>query len=201
MIIIPELETVVLCPPRTGSTSLKYAIAERYAKSFMLYRHMEADAIPQGYDRWAKVGLVRHPIDRLWSLYFYCKYKIDPSSAKHVPEWYADVKIPPEVTFSEWVMGNKSIFTVSHAADNVFAAYSVRHAIPETRKSQFHTLRPDLGTQVYRFNHLELLAGRLDLDLKHLNYSAAHNRKPYDLTDVAEDHIKKYFKWDLEQFI
>ncbi len=48
MIIIPELTTVVVCPPRTGSTSLKDAILERYTEAFMLYRHMEANQIPMG---------------------------------------------------------------------------------------------------------------------------------------------------------
>lgn len=200
MIIIPELETVVVCPPRTGSTSLKKAIAARHPDSFMLYRHMEADAIPQGYDRWAKVGLVRHPVERLWSLYSYCKYTIKPEDVKHVPEWYDEVRIPFDVTFSEWVLDNRATFTMGHGACNVFAAYQVRHAMPETMKSQFHTLRPDLGTQVYLFEHKDFLAKRLDIDLGHLNGSHGNDIRPSDITEEAKAHIAKYFKWDLGQF-
>lgn len=51
MILIPELETVVILVPRTGSGSLRRAIAEAYPSSMLVYRHMEADGIPAGYDR------------------------------------------------------------------------------------------------------------------------------------------------------
>ncbi|MBL3684559.1 hypothetical protein F2981_16960 [Sinorhizobium meliloti] len=42
---------------------------EKYPRSTLIYRHMEADGVPAGYDRWRKVGVVRHPVERLWSLY------------------------------------------------------------------------------------------------------------------------------------
>jgi hypothetical protein len=66
-------EARCILTPRTGTRALKRAIAERYPQSFMLYRHMEADGVPQGYDRWPKIGVVREPVARLWSLYKYLK--------------------------------------------------------------------------------------------------------------------------------
>jgi hypothetical protein len=45
VILIPEIETIVLLVPRTGSGSLRKAIAAKYPKSVLLYRHMEADGV------------------------------------------------------------------------------------------------------------------------------------------------------------
>ena len=73
MIIIPEKELVLITPPRTGSTSLSDQIAQKYPMSFRPYRHMEADGVPFGYDRWRRVGVFREPVARLWSVYHYCK--------------------------------------------------------------------------------------------------------------------------------
>ena len=199
MIIIPELETIVLCPPRTGSTSLKYAIADRYKKSFLLYRHMEADGVPHGYDRWTKVGLVREPIDRLWSLYMYCKYTLEDKDS-YTPGWFDDVRIPPEIDFSEWILHNKAIFTQAHSVDKIFAGYTVLHAFPETCKSQYHTLRPDLGTQVLTFDNRDSLFELLDVQPEHLNTSLANMTQHATLTPEAMAHIEKYFAWDLNVF-
>lgn len=57
MIIIPEINTVVILVPRTGTSTLRRAIAEIYPMSMMIYRHMEADGIPIGYDRWRRSGM------------------------------------------------------------------------------------------------------------------------------------------------
>lgn len=69
MILIPNLKVVLILVPRTGSGSLKRAVLNQYPDALLLYRHMEADGVPQGYDRWQKVGVLRNPQDRLWSLY------------------------------------------------------------------------------------------------------------------------------------
>ena len=61
MLLIPEIETVVVLVPRTGSGTLRRAIVQAYPKAMLIYRHMEADGVPAGYDRWSKVGVVRDP--------------------------------------------------------------------------------------------------------------------------------------------
>jgi len=73
MLLIPEIETVVILVPRAGSTSIKRAVLAKYPEAMMIYRHMEADGVPFGYDRWRKIGVVHNPIDRLCSLYKYLK--------------------------------------------------------------------------------------------------------------------------------
>lgn len=51
MILIPEIQTVVILVPRTGSGSLRRAVAAKYPQSILLYRHMEADGVPAGHDK------------------------------------------------------------------------------------------------------------------------------------------------------
>ena len=83
MILIPEIETIVILVPRTGSGSLKRAILKTYSKAHVLYRHMEADGVPHGYDRWRRVGVARNPLDRLWSLYKFCKATVCEPTIPH----------------------------------------------------------------------------------------------------------------------
>ena len=63
MILIPEKQVVLILVPRTGSGTLKRAVKARYPKSILLYRHMEADGGPAGYDRWQKIGIVRQTVE------------------------------------------------------------------------------------------------------------------------------------------
>jgi hypothetical protein len=88
VIILPSIETVVVLVPRTGSGSLKRAILDRYQDAMPIYRHMEADGVPAGYDRWRRVGVCRHPVDRLWSLYKFCQSG-GGSFAEKWPELFA----------------------------------------------------------------------------------------------------------------
>jgi hypothetical protein len=43
MILIPEIETVLILVPRTGTGSLRRAVLQRYPRAMLIYRHMEAD--------------------------------------------------------------------------------------------------------------------------------------------------------------
>lgn len=195
MILIPEIETVVLLVPRTASGTLKRAILAAYPKAMMLYRHMEADGVPAGYDRWAKVGVVREPVARLWSLYKFCKGQ----GARGLYPAYAE-RLARTVArpFSEWIVGNDIVFTDPYDSTGslrFFPQYDVRHALPENRKSQFLTLRPDLGTEIFRFDQIDVLADRLGLRL-----AEQHNRTAIEplpaLTPEAEAHVQAFFAWD-----
>lgn len=108
MIIIPELETVVLQPPRTGTTSLRDAILKEYPSAFLLYRHMEADGIPFGYKHWRTVTQVRHPLSRLWSVY---KYMKQPKvKARTNEQWIKKVQAAADRPFAEWLT-EPTVFT------------------------------------------------------------------------------------------
>jgi hypothetical protein len=199
MIIIPEIETVVILPPKSGSTSAIKAIKERYLNSFQIYRHMEADGVPFGYDKWSKVGMVRNPIDRLWSLYKYCK------NIERIGFWEFQDKIRKSVSipFNEWIINNEIIFTDPNSTRNpkeFFPRYAVRYAIPENRKSQYIYLRPDLGTEIFSFEYgRHAFEERLGISLPHLNIT--ENIVVPQLTEEASKHMIKYHEWDfIESF-
>jgi hypothetical protein len=195
MLIIPEIETVLILVPRTGSSSLRRAVQDKYPQAMQIYRHMEADGIPRGYDRWRVVGIVRHPLDRLWSLYkFLQKFGGD----QHDPEFVSAMKRCVEKPFDEWIVENETVFTSPYdraGFGRYYPQFTVNHALPENRKSQFVYLRPDLGTEVFRFEEISKLALALRIDLGRENRTS--DAEPPQLSVAARDHIKREFAWDL----
>lgn len=202
MIIIPELETVVILPPRTGSKALRNALLATHHQAFMPYRHMEADGIPHGYDQWRKVGICRHPVDRLWSLYRYMKVMGEGREPDGKGKWEPGyVKAQAEAAdrpFDEWIIHNRTPFTTPYAQldGRFYPGFCVLHAIPENRKSQRVYLRPDLGTEVWGYRNAAKLHRELGVQPDHIN--AAPTELMPGLSDEAMDHIDRFFDWDLE---
>lgn len=198
MILVPEIKTVVILVPRTGTRSLKAALAARYPSSMLIYRHMEADGVPHGYDRWQKVGVVRHPVDRLWSLYKYLqRFGLD-WCAEHDETYTAQMRASVSVPFEDWLLNNDLPFTTPYdraGLGRFYPAYCCRHPVPENRKSQFMYLRPDLGTQIYRFCDLGALFERLDVAPPHINGTAAAATPA--LSPAAQAYVDRWFAWDL----
>lgn len=198
MILIPELETVVILTPRTGTRSLKNAIAQRYPQSTLLYRHMEADGVPHGYDRWRKVGVVRHPVARLWSLYKYLeRFGLD-WCADHDATYTADMRASVAAPFEEWLLRNELVFTSPYdraGLGRFYPAYACRHPLPENRKSQFVYLRPDLGTQVFPFHRVADLFASLDVTPGRSN--GTHCEPWPALSRAAIEYVERWFAWDL----
>jgi hypothetical protein len=195
MILIPEIETVVILVPRTGSGSLRRAISERYPRSMLLYRHMEADGVPQGYDRWKKVGIVRDPLDRLWSLYNYLRN----FTGDYEPHYAQAMRESVQMRFSDWVRFNTTVFTCPYdfsGQGRFFANYTVRHPVPENLKSQFVYLRPDLGTEIYRYDEAHLLHERLGVKPGADKNRTRDGTRPF-VTAAAQEHIEKHFAWDI----
>lgn len=199
MILIPEIETVIILVPRTGSGSLRRAVAKRYPQSMQIYRHMEADGIPHGYDRWRKIGVVRHPVERLWSLYKFMKTY--SNSSVHHPDYIAKLRRSAGVPFDDWLIHNETAFTDPYDLHdpNLFRPYfTVLHSMAENRKSAFIYLRPDLGTEVYRFQHLHRLARELDLAATFGHENQTSEDRPPPLTLEAQGYIRRAFAWDFE---
>lgn len=193
MILIPEIKTVVILVPRTGSGSLRRAVANTYPRSMLIYRHMEADGVPQGYDRWRKVGLVRHPTERLWSLYKFLRDFDGDHDKAYIQSMRTSVQMP----FSDWIVGNQTPFTTPYDSagfSRFFPAYTVRHPLPENRKSQFMYLRPDLGTEVYQFTNLVKFGEALGLRLGRHNMTSDDDVP--ELSSDADAHMKRWFYWD-----
>jgi len=200
LIIIPELETVVILTPRTGTRSLKNQLMANYPNAFMLYRHMEADGVPHGYDRWPKVGVVRDPTDRLWSLYNYLqRFGLDWCT-EHDETYTAQMRASVAVPFEQWILDNNLPFTQPYDSAGLgrfYPAYACRHPLPENRKSQFMYLRPDLGTEVYRYrDQLGALFARLGVAPSRSNEGGG-GHVPC-LTEQTWDYVERWFKWDLE---
>ncbi len=194
MIIIPEIETIVILPPKTASTSVIKAIKKRYDNSFQLYRHMEADGIPFGYDRWKKVGIVRNPIERLWSLYWYCK-SVERFGFE---EYQEKIRKSVDRSFEDWILNNEIIFTDPNSSRDpleYFPKYAILHAIPENRKSQYIYLRPDLGTKIFLYNEIEKFEEELDIRLSKLNITSKENIPTISME--VQNFINRYHKWDL----
>jgi len=196
MIIIPEIERVVLLVPRTGSGSLRRAIAEKYPRSFMLYRHMEADGVPQGYDRWPRLGVVRNPVARLWSLYKFLphvhRYGDGPIERAWEAAQHASVR---GKTFEEWLLTNETPFV----GTGIFAITDCRHAMPENRKSQWVYLRPDLGTKIIKYPELaRQIKVHLDVDLTDRRENAS--RCDVEMPELSAEgwfHVAQMFRWDM----
>lgn len=198
MIIIPEIETIVILVPRAASRSLKLAIGEAYPRSMMLYRHMEADGVPQGYDRWSRVGVVRNPVDRLWSLYKYIQTMggVRDGLGKWEPAYVDAQRRSVDRPFDEWITDNETAFTGpydSAGTGRFWPTFTVRHHLPETRKSQFIYLRPDLGTRVIPFDRLAEIEDILKLKLGHEHRTDGD--RPV-LSMAATNHMARYFSWD-----
>lgn len=205
MIIIPELETIVILVPRTGSGSLYRAIQARYPKSMLLYRHMEADGIPIGYNRWRKVGVVRHPITRLWSLYNYIYQKVrDPEYRRIVQEDILSAQVDSlRNLFEHYLRFNQDLFPRAYRSiDSPPGTFDplrqVLYAVPENKKSQHVYLRPDLGTQVYCYE-TALIPLWNDLGLDHIGWENKTNSdKPPPLHESTLEMLRDIFSWEQE---
>jgi hypothetical protein len=204
MIIVPELQRVAILVPRTGTRSLKNALLERYPESFMLYRHMEADGVPQGYDRWKKIGVVRHPVDRLWSLYKFLRHFGVSWATQHDTVFTKSMRDSVSVPFNDWLMNNQLPFTTPYDSAGLgrfYPGYTTRHPVPENRKSQFVYLRPDLGTRIYKFDDLRELY--IDLGISDL-YKISNDTEVVDhepLSDETHEYVRRWFKWDYRAYL
>jgi hypothetical protein len=198
MLIVPELQAVVILTPRTGTRSLKNALLRAYPGAFLLYRHMEADGIPHGYDRWRKVGVVRHPVDRLWSLYKYLKRFGLDWCAEHDETYTALMRESVAQPFEDWLVTNERVFTSPYDSAGLgrfFPAYACRHPLPENRKSQFMYLRPDLGTEIFRYDDIGSLFAQLRVAPGHQNGTG--DEPPPPLSAEATAYVQRWFGWDL----
>jgi hypothetical protein len=194
MILIPEIETVIILVPRTGTKSLIEAVKERYPEAMRIYRHMEADGIPAGYDRWRRVGMVRDPLHRLWSLFKY----LQDFDGPYEPEYIAAQRASVQRDFSDWILNNELPFTQPYDSSGngkFYPKYNLRHNLPENRKSQFMYLRPDLGTEIYQYTRSDQFYKELDLQPRRINHSRIEWLPC--ITKDAMDYLCRQFAWDI----
>lgn len=199
MILVPEIQTVVILTPRTGTRSLKNALLARYPQAFLLYRHMEADGVPHGYDRWRRVGVVREPVARLWSLYKYLKRFGLDWCQEHDETYTAKMRASVEQPFEDWLIGNELVFTSPYDSAGLgrfFPAYACRHPLPENRKSQFMYLRPDLGTEVWPYDQSAELHAALGVGDVIGRQNGTSEEPAPQLSEAGEAYVDRWFAWD-----
>jgi hypothetical protein len=101
-----------------------------------------------------------------------------------------------ELPFNDWITNNQTVFTGPYdcaGRGRFWPTFTVRHHLPETRKSQFIYLRPDLGTRVVRFDRLGELEDMLKIKLGHEHRT--DGERPV-LSAAATDHVARFFSWD-----
>ena len=202
MLIVPELQTVFILVPRTGTGTLHREIRRVYPNAMLLYRHMEADGVPQGYDRWKRVGVVRHPLMRLESLYSFMKSFGGGSSVQHNAD---TLRVRTQVSrpFKDWLLNNEQPFTTPADLSGEGAYWPVlskRDPSPENKRSQFSYLRPDLGTTLWRFEDLGIMLREYGLDPTVIKNSSSDKSSNNGMCDPEiREHIYRYCAWDLQQ--
>lgn len=197
MLLVPEISTVVILPPRTGSSSLRKAILAEYPRAMQIYRHMEADGIPLGYDTWRRVGVVRNPIDRLWSLY---KFLQRYGGEQHDPAFVKTMRASVNCSFSTWVLENEVTFTSPYdraGLGRFWPGFSVRHPMPENRKSQAVYIRPDLGTEYWDYSNIDDLAGTLGVRLS-LHENKTNEKQKPAISREAMEYLERVHRWDFD---
>jgi len=156
--------------------------------------------VPHGYDRWRKVGIVRNPVERLWSLYKYLQRIGLDWCLEHDAAYTADLRASVEVPFEEWLVRNEVPFTTPYdraGLGRYFAPYTVRHPLPENRKSQFVYLRPDLGTEIWPYARAHELHGLLGVSgaIRRENGTPSLTA-PRIQSDEAVEYLYRWFDWD-----
>lgn len=195
MLIVPEHNIIFIFPPRTGSTSLLNAIREVCPLSMLLYRHAERDAVPPGFESFRVAGFVRHPLTRMWSLYkFLCQLDPLTSATWAQEEVMRLLESVQGKTFEDWLLHNEELFLPPLTGH---PGLFQRHYMPETTKSQWHYLRPDMGTDILLFSDLHNWMEAIGLPPMRLNKTTARLTMP-ELSKNVRNHLETHMSWELE---
>lgn len=122
MLIIPELQKVVIMPPRSGSTALKEAILNTYEHAYSPYRHGEWDMLVYIADKeprvrlWDVVYMLRNPMERMISLWNYMQDVSPERNPKAPQEWIDRVKSDASVPFGWWLRTSTELFNESRTS-------------------------------------------------------------------------------------
>ena len=107
--------------------------------------------------------------------------------------------------FEEWLLTNNEPWTVPYDLNgerDFWPVLSRRNPAPENRMSQFTYLRPDLGTETYKFEDLPKHMEMLGLNCDHRSNATTEStvrRETIPVSDAVEAHIARYCEWDLKQ--
>jgi hypothetical protein len=202
MMIIPEIQTVVIQPPGTGSASIKGDILKKYPAAFSPYRHMECGGIPIGYDVWRRVCIVRRPLERLHSIYRYMSGV--ESSALSSQSWATRLRADVARTFEDWLIQSREVFTDPWDINGSFDPYClVLDRTPIARKSQRVWIEKcETCVDILRLEHPRGIESRLGISLSPLNagLDVEPMTMPLEVTAGIQAFLAQYHSWDLERY-
>ena len=202
MIIIPELEQVVIQPPRTGSTSLKTVLLDAFPLATNPHRHMERVGIPDEFKNYEIVGIVRHPYERLYSLWKYMRYlKLDVAHSENHQRWADRIRKDADRPFEEWLLNSDDPFADMGGPGMTCDSEYYRTANPYSaaKKSQFDYLRPDLGPVTVLKLEEGLIGDFFGVTLPTLNRSRVmHHARP--TSDTIYHFLRQHHSWDLSLY-
>jgi len=200
MLLVPEIQSVIIQPPRTGSTALRDAVQAAYPKAITLYRHMERPGIPMGYENWKVFCLIRSPFERLVSIYNYMT-DFRPTSkpgggASEV--WVKRLREDTDRPFPDWLASSTEVFTDPINHDGTFLPYyNVLEKTPIARKSQYRWARPDMGpVTLIDIQEAVVLYEHLGIRVEKVNASVRQTRPV--LCSEVQSILESRFKWDLD---
>lgn len=200
MLLIPELKSVVIQPPRTGTSAFRDAILKRYPNAISIYRHMERPGIPRGYEAWSVYCMIRDPFERLASLYSYMG-NFRPTSkiedGPH-PDWVARMSGDVARPFADWLEESSEVFTDPNDPTGAFLPYyNITEPTAAVRKSQFRWARPDMGAvTLFSIEDTKRVSEFFDVAPKPMN-AAIKRIRPARCARV-EAHLRAWHAWDLE---
>ncbi|MFG6573625.1 hypothetical protein ACGYLO_18865 [Sulfitobacter sp. 1A13353] len=200
MLIVPEIQSVIIQPPRTGSTALRDAVQATYPKAITLYRHMERPGIPAGYENWDIYCLIRDPFDRMVSIYNYMT-DFRPTSKPGggaSAAWIERLRNDTDRPFADWLADSLEVFTDPINYDGTFLPYyNVMEKTPIARKSQYRWARPDLGpVTLIDIKEAVHLYERLGVKVQKTNASVRQTRP--EQCDKVQSILEDRFQWDLK---
>lgn len=200
MLAIPEIETILIQPPRTASTALRAAIEARYPRAHRLYRHMERDGLPAPYAGWRVACTLRHPFSRLHSVWRYMRAQRPEDHSDK--DWVARVRKDASRDFSDWALNSLDPFNTRPMSDIPNPGfYDVLHSDPIARKSLWQWARPDLGpVDLLAIESVACLRDYLGVEPDPAYPNVAPGPKLPSLTPELAHHLHSYFSWDLAQY-
>ena len=205
MLIIPELKSVVIMPPRSGSTALRAALKAQYEQATAPFRHGEVAMlryIPQVTDEWSVVYMLRDPMSRMQSLWRYMHEVNEVRNARAPKEWIDRVRKDADRPFQDWLLNSTELFNESKAKPfdgTPEAAYCTYWQVPAARKDATWFLRG------VKRGQLKVCKFACDADYKkHLGISwsdiiMANSSEPRkaECGIFGFSHINNYFATDL----
>lgn len=184
MLIIPELETVIITPPRTGSTSLRESVLRQYKHAFAPYRHMEAVGIPYGYTHFKKLLVIREPYARMWSMFRW----LELTDRGH-PDWRAMMHADIAEGFEHWLLNAQYPFTFNRQP-----RHTTMSSMPEPMKSQAVYGR----RVVVRVCRMETHWIEDNLNLGRARMNESDGTPMPELADETRAILDKRWAWELQ---